>query len=38
MKEDSLINILLNLVLILKQAEKNQPNLPKTKHLQKYNL
>lgn len=37
MKEDCLIHILFNLVLILKQTEQNQPNLPKIKH-KKYNL
>lgn len=38
MREDSLIPILFNLDLILKQTEQNQPNLPKIKQLQKYDL
>lgn len=38
MREDSLIYILSNLVLILKQTEQNQPNLPKIKRLQKISV
>lgn len=33
MREASLIYLLFNLVLILKQTEQNQTNLPKIKHL-----